>query len=186
VEADRSGSDKHNTSKHLKTGLLYNMPFRTSQESHYVSAIKINPLMLRRKIISVYCVNHTKHKCYSGFRYIKASGTHRWTKLQDFYSWMYDQLIESSEKEHLATGTVGDGNIFSIHISRIFLQGICRILPRVQTASHPKFLFPMDVSVTWWQCMRICVSNQCRSVNWRNIAFLGEAVSIRGQSTQGT
>jgi hypothetical protein len=35
--------------------------FRTSQETHYVSATKPNRLMLFRKTISVYCENHTEN-----------------------------------------------------------------------------------------------------------------------------
>jgi hypothetical protein len=34
---------------------------RASQETHYVSATKPNRLMLFRKIIAVYCENHTEH-----------------------------------------------------------------------------------------------------------------------------
>jgi hypothetical protein len=34
---------------------------RTSQETHYVSAIEINPLMLFRETVAVYCENHTEH-----------------------------------------------------------------------------------------------------------------------------
>jgi hypothetical protein len=34
---------------------------RASQETHYVSITKPNPLMLFREIIAVYCENHTEH-----------------------------------------------------------------------------------------------------------------------------
>jgi hypothetical protein len=39
----------------------FNSSFRTSQETHYVSATKPNRLMLFREIIAVYCENHTEH-----------------------------------------------------------------------------------------------------------------------------
>jgi hypothetical protein len=35
---------------------------RTPQETHYVSATKPNRLMIFRKIIAVYCENHTEHR----------------------------------------------------------------------------------------------------------------------------
>jgi hypothetical protein len=37
------------------------VPVRTSQETHYVSATKPNPLMLFRETVAVYRENHTEH-----------------------------------------------------------------------------------------------------------------------------
>jgi hypothetical protein len=34
---------------------------RTSQETHYISAIKLNRVMLFKETIAVYCESHTKH-----------------------------------------------------------------------------------------------------------------------------
>jgi hypothetical protein len=49
----------------LKTEFLHNFFYinsvRTSQETHYVSAIKTNRLMRFREIIAVNCKNHTEH-----------------------------------------------------------------------------------------------------------------------------
>jgi hypothetical protein len=36
-------------------------PVRTSQETHYVSAIKLSRLMLFGETVAVYCENHTEH-----------------------------------------------------------------------------------------------------------------------------
>jgi hypothetical protein len=35
--------------------------FRTSQETHYVTATKSNQLMLFVEIVAVYCENYTEH-----------------------------------------------------------------------------------------------------------------------------
>jgi hypothetical protein len=40
---------------------VYINPVRTSQETHYVSATKLDQLLLFGEIIAVYCENHTKH-----------------------------------------------------------------------------------------------------------------------------
>jgi hypothetical protein len=40
---------------------VYINPVRTSQETHYVSATKLNQLMPCRETVAVYCENHTKH-----------------------------------------------------------------------------------------------------------------------------
>jgi hypothetical protein len=40
---------------------MYNSPFRTSQETHYISATETNRLMLFREIIAVYCEDHMEH-----------------------------------------------------------------------------------------------------------------------------
>jgi translation initiation factor IF-1 len=40
---------------------IYKNSFRTSQDSHYVSATKPNQLMLFREAVAVYCENHTEH-----------------------------------------------------------------------------------------------------------------------------
>jgi hypothetical protein len=41
--------------------VTYKNAVRTSQETHYVSAVKTNRLMLFREEIAVYCENHMKH-----------------------------------------------------------------------------------------------------------------------------
>jgi hypothetical protein len=41
---------------------IYKNPIRTSQETHYVFATKLNRLMLFRKTVAVYCENHTEHR----------------------------------------------------------------------------------------------------------------------------
>jgi hypothetical protein len=51
------------------------------QETHYVSARKINQLMLFRETIAIYCENHTEHINTLGgqnaeFWYVKAGGTY--------------------------------------------------------------------------------------------------------------
>jgi hypothetical protein len=45
--------------------LLYEYSFRTSQETHYVSATKPNRLVLFTDIFSVYCENHEEHITHS-------------------------------------------------------------------------------------------------------------------------
>jgi hypothetical protein len=42
--------------------MTYKNSVRTSQETHYVSATKINQLMLLKEINVLYCENHTEHK----------------------------------------------------------------------------------------------------------------------------
>jgi hypothetical protein len=41
--------------------MIYKIPVRTSQETHYVSATKPNRLMLFGETVAVYCENHTEH-----------------------------------------------------------------------------------------------------------------------------
>jgi hypothetical protein len=41
--------------------VTYKSSVRTSEEKHYVSAIKLDQLMLFRETNTVYCENHTKH-----------------------------------------------------------------------------------------------------------------------------
>jgi hypothetical protein len=41
--------------------VIYKDSFRTSQETHYVTATKINRLMLFREIVAIYCENRTEH-----------------------------------------------------------------------------------------------------------------------------
>jgi hypothetical protein len=41
--------------------IVHKTLIRTSEERHYVSAIKTNRLMLFRKAIGFHCENHTKH-----------------------------------------------------------------------------------------------------------------------------
>jgi hypothetical protein len=41
---------------------IYKNSVRTSQETHYVSATKLNRLMLFREIIAVYFENHMEHR----------------------------------------------------------------------------------------------------------------------------
>jgi hypothetical protein len=45
-----------NHAKHTDTRTV-----RTSQETHYVSAIEPNQLMLLGETVAVYCENHTEH-----------------------------------------------------------------------------------------------------------------------------
>jgi hypothetical protein len=40
--------------------IIYKDSFRTSQETHYVSATKLNRLMLFRETVAVYYENHTE------------------------------------------------------------------------------------------------------------------------------
>jgi hypothetical protein len=40
---------------------MYKNSVRTSQETHYVYAAKVNRLMPFKEIIAVYCENHAKH-----------------------------------------------------------------------------------------------------------------------------
>jgi hypothetical protein len=40
---------------------MYKNSVRTSQETHYVIATEINPLMLFREKIALYCVDHMEH-----------------------------------------------------------------------------------------------------------------------------
>jgi hypothetical protein len=41
--------------------MVYKNPFRTSEETRYVSATKTNRLMLFREIVAVYCENRMEH-----------------------------------------------------------------------------------------------------------------------------
>jgi hypothetical protein len=55
--------------------------FRTSQETHHISATKPNRLMLFRETVTVYCKNHTEHtdklcEHNAELLYVKASGTY--------------------------------------------------------------------------------------------------------------
>jgi hypothetical protein len=49
-----------NTEIHFQ--IIYKDSVRTSQETYYISATKTNRLMLFKKIIAVYCENHTEHR----------------------------------------------------------------------------------------------------------------------------
>jgi hypothetical protein len=42
--------------------IIYKSSFRTSQETHYVSATKTIRLMLFRETVPVYFENHTEHR----------------------------------------------------------------------------------------------------------------------------
>jgi hypothetical protein len=41
--------------------MIYKNSFRTSQETHHVTATKPNRLMLFRETVAVYCENHMEH-----------------------------------------------------------------------------------------------------------------------------
>jgi hypothetical protein len=45
----------------LTRNYIYKNSVRTSQETHYVSATKPNPLILFGETVAVYCENHTEH-----------------------------------------------------------------------------------------------------------------------------
>jgi hypothetical protein len=58
-------------------------PVRTSQETHYVTATRLNRLMLFRETVAVYCENHTEHTdtlCGQNaeFLYVKGGGIYRY------------------------------------------------------------------------------------------------------------
>jgi hypothetical protein len=60
---------------------VYINSFRTSQETHHVSATKPNRLMLFRETVAVYCEIHMEHtdtlcEQFAEFYYIKAGGTY--------------------------------------------------------------------------------------------------------------
>jgi hypothetical protein len=56
-----------NHTEHVSTN-----SFRTSQETHYVSATKTNRLMLFKETVAVYCENHKQQN--AEFWYVKADG----------------------------------------------------------------------------------------------------------------
>jgi hypothetical protein len=41
--------------------MVYKNSVRTSQETHYISATKLNRLMLFGETVAVYCENHKEH-----------------------------------------------------------------------------------------------------------------------------
>jgi hypothetical protein len=45
----------------VQSSVIYTNSVHTSQETHYVSATKINRLMLFRETVAVYCENHLEH-----------------------------------------------------------------------------------------------------------------------------
>jgi hypothetical protein len=48
-----------NVNKRIK--IIFTDSVRTSQETHHISATKLNRLMLFGEIIAVYCENHMEH-----------------------------------------------------------------------------------------------------------------------------
>jgi hypothetical protein len=61
INISRSSNFKTNNSKLNAWQIIYKNPFRTSQETHYVTATKPNRLMLFKETVAVYCENHTEH-----------------------------------------------------------------------------------------------------------------------------
>jgi hypothetical protein len=88
--------------------LIYKNLVRTSRETHYVSIITTNRLMLFREIFTIYCVNHTEHtdtRCGKNAVYFHLRGRGRYSyqcalkrhvKLRNTH-WSQGQVVRSQE-----------------------------------------------------------------------------------------
>jgi hypothetical protein len=64
---------------------IYKNSVRTSQETHYISATKAQPLMLLGETVAVYCENHTEHT------------NTVWAECRDF---IYKNFVRTSQETH--------------------------------------------------------------------------------------